>query len=82
MKLIAPFIILFGSLFASGCGSMLASVEANPIEDDPTRRTMAQRIEDESIEIKAVVNISAADRGYDEANLTAVSYNGFVLLAG
>ncbi|MFO7551548.1 MAG: BON domain-containing protein [Haliea sp.] len=82
MKLIAPFIILLGSVFASGCGSMLASVEANPIEDDPSRRTMAQRLEDESIEIKAVVNIHAADTGYDEAHIIAVSYNGFVLLAG
>ncbi len=82
MKLIAPLIILFGTLFASGCGSMLASVEANPIEDDPSRRTMAQRLEDESIEVKAVVNIHAADPGYDEAHLVAVSYNGFVLLTG
>ena len=82
MKLIAPFIILLGSVFASGCGSMLASVEANPIEDDPSRRTMAQRLEDESIEIKSVVNIHAADTGYDEAHIIAVSYNGFVLLAG
>ncbi len=82
MKLIAPLIILLGSLFTTGCGTMLASVEANPIEDDPSRRTMGQRLEDESIEIKAIVNIHAADSGFDEAHAIAVSYNGFVLLAG
>lgn len=82
MKLIAPLIILLGSLLTTGCGTMLASVEANPIEEDPSRRTMAQRLEDESIEIKAIVNIHAADKGYDEAHVIAVSYNGFVLLAG
>ncbi|MDO8861382.1 BON domain-containing protein [Haliea sp. E1-2-M8] len=82
MKLIAPFIILLGSVFASGCGSMLASVEADPIEEDPSRRTIAQQLEDESIEIKAIVNINAADPGFDEAHVIAVSYNGFVLLAG
>jgi osmotically-inducible protein OsmY len=82
MKLIAPFIILLGSILSTGCGTIASSVEANPITDDPGRRTMAQRLEDESIEIKAVVNIHAADKGYDEAHLIAVSYNGFVLLAG
>ncbi|MFU8764389.1 MAG: BON domain-containing protein [Haliea sp.] len=82
MKLIAPFIIFLGSVLSSGCGTIASSVEANPITDDPSRRTMAQRLEDESIEIKAVVNIHAADKGYDEAHLIAVSYNGFVLLAG
>ena len=36
---------------------MLASMESNPIEDDPGERTMGQQIEDESIETKAMVNI-------------------------
>jgi osmotically-inducible protein OsmY len=61
---------------------MLAAVESGPIEEDPGKRTVAQRLEDESIETKAIVNIKAADDGFDEANLVIVSYNGYVLIAG
>ena len=66
----------------SGCGSFLASVESNPIKDDPGERTLAQQLEDETIETKSVVNIHAADDRFDGAHLTVVSYNGFVLIAG
>lgn len=82
MKLIASFALLLSSLLLAGCGTMLASLEASPIEDQPDRRTLAQQVADESIETKAVVNIHAADRQFDRANLVVVSYNGFVLMAG
>lgn len=65
-----------------GCGSMLAAVDSGPIEEEPGKRTFAQRLEDESIETKSIVNIKAADSGFDDANLLVVSYNGYVLLAG
>jgi osmotically-inducible protein OsmY len=61
---------------------MLASMDAEPIADAPTERTLARQIEDESIENKAIVNLHAADPAYDDANLVVVSYNGYVLLAG
>lgn len=78
--LLAPLLLAY--LMLGGCGSMLASMNAAPIEDDSGTRTMGRRLEDESIEIKSVVNIRAADKGFDEAHLSVVSYNGFVLLAG
>lgn len=78
--LIVP--LIFSSLLLGGCGSMLASMEANPITDEPVERTMGRRLEDESVEIKSVVNIRAADDRFDDAHLNVVSYNGFVLLAG
>ncbi|MBN7795364.1 BON domain-containing protein [Parahaliea mediterranea] len=74
--------LIFSGLLLGGCGSMLANLEANPIEDEPVERTMGRRLEDESVEIKAMVNIRAADDRFDDAHLTIVSYNGFVLLAG
>jgi len=74
--------LIFSNLLLGGCGSMLANLEANPIEDEPVERTMGRRLEDESVEIKAMVNIRAADDRFDDAHLTIVSYNGFVLLAG
>ena len=78
------FIILLtcSVLVLSGCGSMLATMKVDTIEDDPTERTMAQVIEDDNIETKATVNIHAADEAYHDAHLVVVSYNGYVLLAG
>jgi osmotically-inducible protein OsmY len=78
--LIAP--LLLATLTLSGCGSLLADMEANPIEDEPVERTLGRQIEDESVETKAMVNIRAADDRFDDAHLTVVSYNGFVLLVG
>ncbi|MEE4202473.1 MAG: BON domain-containing protein [Halieaceae bacterium] len=81
-KAIAVWVMAIFLPLISGCGSMLAAVESGPIEEDPGKRTVAQRLEDESIETKAIVNIKAADDGFDEANLVIVSYNGYVLIAG
>lgn len=69
-------------LALTGCGSLLATMEVDTIEDDPGQRTLAQQLEDESIETKARVNIHATDAAYDEAHLVIVSFNGYVLLAG
>ena len=66
----------------SGCGSIMSSAGAGPIEEDPGERTVGQQLTDESIETKAKVNINASDEGYDDAHLSIVSFNGFVLLAG
>ena len=66
----------------SGCGSVMSSAGAGPIEEDPGERTFGQQLTDESIETKAKVNINTSDEGYDDAHLSIVSFNGFVLLAG
>ena len=74
--------ILCTNLLLAGCGSLLASMQSAPIHDEPTERTFAQQIEDESIETKAKVNIHAADEDLYDANIAVVSYNGYVLIAG
>jgi osmotically-inducible protein OsmY len=66
----------------SACGSFLATMEVDTIEDDPGERTLGQIIEDDNIETKAIVNIHAADEAFDDAHIVVVSFNGFVLLAG
>ncbi len=77
---LALLIVVLLSL--GGCGSLLATMEVDTIEDEPTDRTLAQQIEDESIETKARVNIHAADEAFDDTHLVIVSFNGYVLLAG
>ncbi len=79
LTLILP-ILLLTSL--TGCGSILATFESNTIEEDPGERSLAQQVEDESIETKAVVNIRAANDAFDDLRFVVVSYNGFVLIAG
>ena len=74
--------ILIHILIICGCGTMMAKMEANKIETDPGTRTIAQRVDDQSIETKAIVNIHDSDEEYDQCHLVVVSYNGFVLLAG
>lgn len=69
-------------LCLSGCGSMLATLEVEPIDEDEGERTMGRWLEDESIETKAMVNIRAANDAFDDAHLVIVSYNGYVLIAG
>ena len=70
------------SALLSGCGTIMSSAGAGPIEEDPGERTFAQQMTDESIETKALVNIKAADEAYDQAHLSVVSYNGYLLLVG
>ena len=82
MKKILALALLCTSFSLGGCGSFLASMESNTMEEDPGERTVGQQLEDESIETKSIVNIHAADEAFDDAHLVVVSYNGYVLLAG
>lgn len=66
----------------AGCGSLLATMESEPIDEDHGSRTWGRLVEDDSIETKAKVNIHAADARFDDAHFNIVSYNGYVLLAG
>jgi osmotically-inducible protein OsmY len=70
------------SLLLTGCGSFLSAIDAGPIEDDPGERTTGARVEDEAIETKGKVNISAADDRFDDAHFSVTSYNGYVLITG
>ncbi|MFT4520577.1 MAG: osmotically-inducible protein OsmY [Halioglobus sp.] len=77
----AALLFLYLSLL-TGCGSLMATMQADTIEDDPGWRTLGQIIDDDNIETKAIVNIHAANESFHDAHLVAVSYNGYVLLAG
>ena len=66
----------------TGCGSVLATLEVEPINTDPGKRSVAQQVLDESIETKAVVNLRAHNTAFDKAKFVVVAYNGYVLIAG
>lgn len=82
MKFLYSALLTTSIAVLSGCGSLLSSMGVDTIEDHPAERTMAQIIEDDNIETKAMVNIHAENDAYHDTHLVIVSYNGFVLLAG
>jgi len=82
MRLIFTCLLTCCTFTLSGCGSLLASMDLGTIDDQPNERTMAQIIEDNTIETKITVNIHAENEAYSESHLVLISYNGYVLLAG
>ncbi|MCR9105853.1 MAG: BON domain-containing protein [Gammaproteobacteria bacterium] len=78
-QIICSFVLITA---LSGCGSLLATMQADTIEEDQGKRTLGRMIEDNNIETKATVNIHAADEAFHDVNIVVVSYNGYVLLAG
>ncbi len=81
-KLLPSLLITALIAMLSGCGSFMAAMHSDTIDDNPGERTLGQQLDDENIETKAVVNIHAADEAFDEAHIIVVSYNGYVLIAG
>lgn len=75
--------LLVGSQWLSGCASILSATSGpEQIDEAPGSRTFGSYIEDESIETKVLANLYNADIGYKEGHISAVSYNGIVLLVG
>ena len=75
--------IFYVSLLSlGGCGSLLATMEVESIDEEEGERTLGSWIEDENIETKAMVNVRGSDDAFDDAHLVIVSYNGYVLIAG
>lgn len=75
-------LLLLLAALNSGCTSLMVAMDSDAIQADPGERTYAQRLADETIETKSVVNIHAADDRFDDAHLDIQSYNGYVLMAG
>ena len=70
------------SLVLSACSSVVSGVRSEPIKENQSKRTFGTYVDDESIELKAKVNLKETDSGYKEGNVNVVSYNGVVLLVG
>jgi osmotically-inducible protein OsmY len=70
------------NLFLTGCGSLLATMEMDTIEEESGKRTFGRWVEDGNVETKATVNIHAASEAFRDAHIVVVSYNGYVLMAG
>lgn len=82
MRSLLIFVLLCSSLLLGACSAIISATTDGPIKEDPGERTLGAAIDDQIIETKALVNIRAAHKDLDAANVNVVSYNGIVLLIG
>lgn len=78
-------LLLLLLVFSMGTACTAFLVEATGdqgIQEDPTERTAGQRVEDNSIETKIVVNMKSQEPAFRDASFKVISHNGVVLLVG
>lgn len=73
---------LFFSLFLSSCATILDATNDEPIEVDPTKRSLGTYMDDSRLETIATVNINKASPELKAAHINVDAYNGVVLLTG
>lgn len=81
MKL-AKFLLLMTIACISGCAHLVAPLSSNDIDRFEGKRTFGSRIEDQSIEFKAQVNIQRKADLPKSSRVSATSWNGQLLLTG
>ena len=82
LRFVISTLLLSSLLFTQGCADFIAATRERPIEDDPGARSWGSSVDDEIIEIKAEVNLKETSEQLADSNVTVVSHNGIVLLAG
>lgn len=75
-------LLLSLALIITGCSNVLTATQEGPIPEDPKTRTTGSFIDDELIEVKALVNINKASDTLANAHVSVTSFNGVVLITG
>ena len=76
----AVLLLLLFSL--SACTSVISNTTSEPVSHDPGKRSLGKVIDDETVELRAMVNINAADEQLKASHITVTSYNGYVVIVG
>ena len=79
-KLLASMIIT--TTLLSGCSTIVSSSREEPIQENLGNRTIGNVIEDETIELKVLVNLSKGSAPLSQSHIGITSFNGQVLLTG
>ena len=74
--------LILSSVILSGCASLIGAAREEPVQEDVGSRTTGSYIDDELIEVKALVNISKGSQELQQSNVSVTSFNGIVLLSG
>ncbi len=74
--------LILSSAILSGCASLIGAAREEPVQEDVGSRTTGSYIDDELIEVKAIINISKGSQELQQSNVSVTSFNGIVLLSG
>ncbi len=77
LPLLAGLLLTLG-----GCAGIIDATHDQPLAENTYSRTTGSLIDDELIEIKALVNIGKASQDLQQSHISVTSYNGIVLLTG
>lgn len=70
-------------LFAlSSCTSLIDATRDDPIQFDPSKRTLGTLIDDQQLETATAVNLNKASPELKASHISVVAFNGIVLLTG
>lgn len=74
--------LVIASTLLTGCSNIISASRDKPIDERIGSRTIGNYIEDESIEIKVLVNLSKGSVPLSQSHINVTSFNGQVLLTG
>ncbi|AKH68881.1 putative periplasmic or secreted lipoprotein [Spongiibacter sp. IMCC21906] len=74
--------LIIAALTISACTQVITATTEQPLQEDPSTRSLGSYIDDEIIETKISVNIRNTSAELEAAHINAVSHNGIVLLTG
>jgi len=81
-RLFGVVILLSVTLFLNACTTLVNATTSEPIEPDPTKRTLGTKLDDGRLERIATVNLNKVHDRLAEAPISVHSYNGVILLVG
>ena len=71
------------SILLSGCGTIVSKTTGEePVGTNESQRSFGRFIDDQLIETYVSANILKADENFKASHISAISYNGIVLLVG
>lgn len=74
--------ILLLAILGSACTTIVDSTTKEPIQPDPSQRSLGTYIDDKRLQVIVGVNIRKADPLLKKSNINVTSFNGVVLLTG
>ncbi|PJE79311.1 hypothetical protein CI610_01724 [invertebrate metagenome] len=82
MKILTASLTFCFLMLSGGCATIIDTFSSEPIQADPTERSMGTWMNDEKIETIIAVNIRKADPLFRQSRVKVVSFNRNVLLIG
>lgn len=73
--------ILALSLLLSSCSGIATQISSGPVQEDPTSRSLGERLDDRMLKTKAAINLKA-EAGLADTHIETYSYESTIILIG